>query len=262
MVGFGGDTDPEDSMTVTELEREVRALKIYSALSTIVVIVVCVATQMSAQAKKPRFAELDVERLNIVEADGRLALVLANTHRLPGPMIAGKELAKELSAGRIGSAGMLFVDAQGNEVGGLTYSAAIKDRGAYSAEAGFTFDQHNQDQVVGIEYFDDGAARGYGLSVWDRPTKVSIAEMLDAAKGIQDREARHARFAELLKARGDRGGARRVFLGSQDRTAALRLADAEGRERIRLYVDATNHPRLEFLDETGRVTYAMPGPER
>ncbi len=249
-------------MTVAELEREVRALKMYSAVSTALIVVVAVTTQMTAQAKKPHFAELDVERLNVVESDGRLALVIANTHRLPGPMIAGKELAKELSAGRIGSAGMLFVDAQGNEVGGLTYSAALHDRGAYAAESGFTFDQHNQDQVVGIEYSDDGATRSYGLSVWDRPTKVSMAEMLDAAKGAPDRAARHAKFAELLKARGDSGGARRVFLGSRDRTAALRLADAEGRERIRIYVDESNRPRLEFLDETGRVTLAIPESSR
>jgi hypothetical protein len=62
--------------------------------------------------------EIDVERLNIVEPDGRVALVLANTQRLPGPMLEGKELPKEISQGRIGSAGMISVDAQGTEIGG------------------------------------------------------------------------------------------------------------------------------------------------
>ena len=94
--------------------------------------------------------------------------------------------------------------------------------------------------------------------MWDRPTKVSIAEMLEAARGAADREARHRRFAELLKQRGDTSGARRVFLGSEDRTAALRLADVAGRERIRLYVDNANSSRMEFLDESGNVVYAIP----
>ena len=168
-----------------------------------------------------------------------------------------KELAKELSAGRIGSAGLIFVDAQGNEVGGLAYSAAVRPDGTYSAGSSFTFDQHNQDQVIGFQYDDSGSRRAYGLSVWDRPTKVTIAEMLDAAKGAPDREARHKQFAELLKARGDVSGSRRIFLGSENRTAALRLADAAGRERVRISVDDSSAARMEFLDESGKVIYAL-----
>lgn len=245
-------------MTLAELEREVRRLRVYAAVSTTLAVLALFAAQGRAQSKAGHFAEIDAERINIVEADGRPALVLANTERLPGPMLAGRELSKELSAGRLGSAGMIFIDAQGNEVGGLVYGARVKGDGSFSAESGFTFDQHNQDQVVGFEYEDNGSRRSYGVSVWDRPTKVSIAEMLEAARGAADREARHRRFAELLKQRGDTSGARRVFLGSQDRTAALRLADVAGRERVRLYVDNANSPRMEFLDESGKVVYAIP----
>ena len=245
-------------MTLAELEREVRRLKIYAAGTTLLAVVALLAAQGRAQSKATRFTEIDVERVNIVEADGRPALVLANTQRIPGPVLAGKELPKELSAGRTGSAGMIFIDAQGNEVGGLVYGAHLKPDGSYSAESGFTFDQHNQDQVVGIEYDDDGARRSYGVSMWDRPTKVSIAEMLDAAKEAPDRQSRHRKFEELLKQRGDTTGARRVFLGSQDRTASLKLFDVAGRERIRLSVDSTNAARFEFLDEAGRVVYALP----
>jgi len=245
-------------MTLTQIERELRILKVYSAVITVLAVIALVAAESAAKSKTTRFSEIDVERLNIVEADGRPALVLANTQRIPGPMLAGKELPKELSAGRTGSAGLIFVDAQGNEVGGLVYGARVNADGSYSAESGFTFDQHNQDQVVGFEYDDDGSRRSYGMSVWDRPTKVSIAEMLAAAHGAPDREARHRKFEELLKQRGDTSGARRVFLGSQDRTAALRISDAAGRERIRLSVDSGNAARLEFLNESGRVVYALP----
>jgi hypothetical protein len=245
-------------MTLAQLEREVRRLKIYSAATTVLAVASLFAVQGRAQSKATRFTEIDVERINIVEADGRPALVLANTQRIPGPFLAGRELPKELSAGRTGSAGMIFVDAQGNEVGGLVYGAHVKPDGTYSAESGFTFDQHNQDQVVGFEYDDNGSRRSYGVGVWDRPTKVSITEMLDAAKDAPDREARHRKFAELLKQRGDAPGARRVFLGSQDRTASLTLSDKAGHDRIRLSVDSGDEPRLEFLDQSGKIVYALP----
>jgi hypothetical protein len=36
--------------------------------------------------------------------------------------------------------------------------------------------------------------------------------------------------------------------------------DTESRPRIRMEVDASNAPFLEFLDEHGKVTYSLPGP--
>ena len=67
------------------------------------------------------------------------------------------------------------------------------------------------------------------------------------------------RFAELAKERGETSfGARRVFLGSQDQAAALRLMDTAGRERVRIVVDASTTPRMEFLDEGGKVVYSLP----
>ena len=248
-------------MTITQLEREIRILRLYAVVSTVVVICALMATAR-AQTTRQHFTELDVERLNIVEADGRASLVLANTERLPGVLLGGKELPKEFSSGRIGSAGLLFVDAQGNEVGGLTYAARVRADGSFTADGSLTFDQHNQDQVVGLQYDDDGTRRVYGLNVWDVPTKVTIAEMLQAAGDARDRATRHRRFAELLKARGETPGARRVFLGSEDRTAALKIADIAGRDRIRMYVDTANRARLEFLDESGKVLYAIPDQRR
>src|SRR5207247_12732 len=90
-------TDHGGAMTLSQLEREVRVLKMYSAISTVLIVFALLMGHGRAQSSKPRFAEIDAERINIVEADGRLSLVLANTQRLPGPMLAGKELAKELS---------------------------------------------------------------------------------------------------------------------------------------------------------------------
>jgi hypothetical protein len=217
------------------------------------------ATVGTAQGSRQRFTEIDVERVNIVEPDGRVALAIANTQRMPGPMIEGKELPRELSQGRVRSAGMIFFDSQGSEIGGLIYRLDVRPDGTYLATRSLTFDQHNQDQVVGLQYSDNGKTRGSGLSVWDRPTRISLKQVLSTVQGTPDRAAVEKRFAELAKERGETSlGARRVFLGSQDQAAALRLMDTNGRERVRIVVDASSTPRMEFLNESGQVVYSMP----
>jgi hypothetical protein len=44
----------------------------------------------------------------------------------------------------------------------------------------------------------------------------------------------------------------------RDKAAVVRLADANGKPRIKLSVDAAGAPKLEFLDETGKAPYSLP----
>jgi hypothetical protein len=77
--------------------------------------------------------------------------------------------------------------------------------------------------------------------------------------GVSDRQAREARFRELAQQRGEAvTGAQRVFVGSLDRTASVRVMDTTGRDRVRILVDPANNPRIEFVDEKGAVTYSLP----
>ena len=69
---------------------------------------------------------LSVERLNIVDSTGGLALVLANGARLPGGRFGGKEYPQSFS-GRGRSAGMIFYNEVGDEVAGLIYEGASRD---------------------------------------------------------------------------------------------------------------------------------------
>jgi hypothetical protein len=51
----------------------------------------------------------------------------------------------------------------------------------------------------------------------------------------------------------------RVFVGkTPDRSSVLLLADPSGRPRIRLTVDSTGTPAMDFLDETGRAVRRYP----
>src|SRR5690349_3572221 len=92
------------------LARQVRWLKLQ---------VICLAALLGilllgAAANIQKFDELSVERLNIVDAHGTPRLVLANTERMPPPILKGKSFKRAVSP-----AGIIFYNAAGDEVGGL-----------------------------------------------------------------------------------------------------------------------------------------------
>jgi hypothetical protein len=51
----------------------------------------------------------------------------------------------------------------------------------------------------------------------------------------------------------------RVFVGkNKEREANVTLYDAKGNARINMVVDESGSPRLDFLDETGKVIESLP----
>src|SRR5262249_34393991 len=100
-----------------------------------------------------------------------------------------------------------------------------------------------------------------GLYVVDRPVKPSIRDVLEMREAIRvasgDEKRKLERELEESSQRGELG-AERVFVGSNDGTAMVRLRDTAGRNRIRLFVDRAHQARLEFLDEKGEVVYRIP----
>src|SRR5262245_33800420 len=247
-------SDDGTAAAVSRLRSEVRLLKCYAAGLTAVLglLLVCGANWGHQRQK---FEVIDVERLNVVEADGRLALVIANAARLPNPIIGGQER----QTGRTGP-GLVFFNGKGDECGGLVYTTREKD-GRYAAGAHLSFDQYRNDQVVYVSSKDDGTsgARGFylkarrpGRNFGDLPPRL---EALGRATGTE--KERLERQMQEARARGE-FGAQRVFVGSEDRTAMVRLRDTSGRNRVRISVDAADVARMEFLDANGKVVYSIP----
>jgi hypothetical protein len=155
---------------------------------------------------------------------------------------------------------MIFFNESGDEVGGLIYGGAQKP-GGYDAVVHLSMDQWKQDQVIVLEYQDDGQRRSSGLSVSDRPTDFPLSQMIPkvtawkAATGPD-----HERLDRELAALDREGkfGARRVFLGTENQRALLSLKDKAGKERIRLSVGPDDVARLEFLDSDGKITTSLP----
>lgn len=244
----------EHSDTIRRLERQVRNLRRYMALSTVAFAGLVVAAFATGQGTA-RFTEIEVERINVVEADGRHALVLSNAARLPGPIIRGEEYPAEISGGRVQASGILFFNHEGTEAGGLTYGSLPVDDGA-SAGGSFTFDRMNQDQVVQMTYQESPGRVFAGVQVWDRPAR-HIDTLLEAVMARRAGEIDEEEFMRRIQPEIE-GSTPRVRVGSANRTALLDMNDTQGRTRIRLVVDSMDVARLEFRDPAGRVVLRLP----
>ncbi len=234
---------------MSKLEKEVRFLKVYAAVITLLVGAMVFSAFNQA---KTRFAEIDVERINIVEKDGRLKMVISNSERQHPGVVDGKTLTRKRPPG------MIFFNERGDECGGLTFDGNQKD-GKSFASASLTFDKFRHDQTVGIQHLEGENGQYYaGLRVWDRPD-TSLGPVIEKLAAIEKMSDGPEKTAALKELREIPGGAERVLVGrDREKSAVIRLSDAKGKPRIRLSVDAAGTPRLEFLDETGKVTYSLP----
>lgn len=140
----------------SKLEKEVRFLKRYALAATLVCGLILL-TAFTLQNRKQKFEEIDVERINVVEKDGSLRLVIANNERSPGLLQRGKPFGN----GGGGRPGFIFFNDEGTEAGGLTVSGR-REKGEVGATASLTFDQYEQDQTIALQYVDYG---GHGAPV-------------------------------------------------------------------------------------------------
>jgi hypothetical protein len=229
-----------------------RLLEVYAGVLT-VVFALAVFTG-TARSRKTRFEEIDVERINVVEPDGTIRLVLSSKALFPGIIFKGKEYPHPNRQ----TAGMLFYNDEGTENGGLTFGGEKDKEGKVSAYGHLSFDQYNQDQVFTIDASEDGGNRKAGLSVWDRPD-YSIEELIllqERVKELPEKEKK----AEFAKFFSERESAHpRLYLGkSHNGSVSLRLNDRQGRDRLIIEVAPDGTPAVRFLDQDGKETGRFP----
>src|ERR1041385_5265868 len=100
-----------------------RLLLIYAVILTGAVIVLLLSAAASPKANQ--FDEITVHRINIVEPDGTLRMVISNRDRLPGVIVKGKE-SKPFERPE---AGMIFYNDEGSENGGLIFGGHRNEQG-------------------------------------------------------------------------------------------------------------------------------------
>jgi hypothetical protein len=239
-------------------DKDIRFLKRYAYGST-TLIVLMAASAFVRQPQKQKFGEIDVERINIVEPDGKLRLVIANRPRSIGPIYKGKPF------GYAGGSrpGIIFFNDEGTENGGLTLNGKRGPDGKYQASTHMSFDQFDQDQIVVLNYSDDNGNRQAGLTFSDRTDRpiIDFVHELDSIQKLPDGPAKTAAMQQMRQPirNGVVQAAPRVFIGrDRAKASALRLFDPMGRPRLVLQVDSLGVPRLEFLNDSGRVVSRLP----
>lgn len=239
------------------IRRELRVLKLYALVVTLLLGTLSVAAFQQA-TQNQQFTEIDVERINVVEPNGDLRMVISNRERSTGPIYKGQPFGYPGGT----RPGIIFFNDEGTENGGLTFQGRSEPDGSYAASTGMSFDQFNQDQVVVLNYTDENGERHMGLTIGDR-ADVDIFDLIAERDSIMELPAGPERDEALEQWSEPRDGvplyARRVYVGRDvSKSAVVDLSDPLGRPRLRLSVDSLGVPSLEFLDEEGNVVSRLP----
>ena len=267
-------------MDTSRIERDLRFLKAYALVLTVVVGILSLGAFSrggapsavgSIQGTKAKFDEIDVERINVIEPDGKYRLVLSNRPRSIGPIYKGKPFGYPGGT----RPGMIWFNDEGTENGGFGFTGSRCDtgtstvtgrpcpKGTYNASAHFTFDQFDQDQIFVMNYSDQNGRRQVGITINDRADEniYDLVMQRDSLLKIADTTVRAAAIRKW--AQGDPNNprlAQRLYVGRDvNKSAVLDLRDKFGKSRLRLVVDSLGAARIDFLDAEGRVTNSMTG---
>ena len=236
------------------IRKDLRIVKAWALVTTLILGVVLL-TGWKQPVPKERFTELDVERFNVVSADGKRAVVISNANRMPGNVMGGKEYPRQGSRG----SGLLFYNAAGNEAGGLIFDSGMSDT-AVDAFGQLSLDRFGSDQVATLRYAEGQGGWNAGLQV-SHFVRNALYEWFAANDSIMKlppgnqetaREALVGRFVKAGKWEIPRG-----FVGEEGRTAILEMRDTKGHTRIRLSVDSSDVPRLQVLDSKGKIVKSI-----
>jgi hypothetical protein len=200
-----------------------RFLVIYSGVLTAAFAV----SMLAGFSRSPiaTFDEINVHRINVREPDGTLRMVIADSAKLPGVIVKGKEQPKVDRP----QAGMIFFNDEGSENGGLIFGGKRDAHGDVVDSGGsLSFDRYNANQVVQLLGVDDKENSMAGMAVSDSQENGN--------------------------------GYRRIWVGrSADGSALLSLMDAAGNKRIQMKVASKGSAEIDFLDANGKVIKTISG---
>lgn len=223
-------------------------LKLY-AITLTAILAALVFTSFTKESKTQKWDEITVERINIVEPNGDLKMVISNQNRQHAGMFDGKILFE----GRKRPAGIVFFNEEQDEVGGLMYQGNKEGGSSWI----LSVDQYKTDQVMQMRYLrnTNGQSR-YGIQFWDKDenyTMPVIAQKIDSLTKVGKSMGEAVEIIKNSK-KGNPITAERMFVGkTSDRQAGVFIQDQMGTDRLKIYVDSTDTPRIEVLDDSGRV---------
>jgi hypothetical protein len=220
-------------------------------------ITVAFALTIIVGARKPAsnasFDQITVHRINLIEPDGTTRMVISDQAEFPGSFYMGKEYPRSDRS----ATGMLFVDEEGTENGGLIFGGKKDKEGIAHSWGHLSFDEYQRDQTLVMESNSDGNSRDTYYSVNDDDTPWTITPEVSAewqrVAAIPPGPARDTAL-KAYHAKYPGGIINRGFFGrGRDKSVSLSLKDRQGHERLLARVAADGTPVIEFLDASGKV---------
>ena len=230
-----------------------RFLAIYSGVLTLV-FAVTVLSGFTKSSDHMQLRELDVRRINVVEPDGTIRMVISDKSLFPGIIIKGQEMPHPDRS----TAGMLFFNDEGTENGGLIFGGQKGSDGKVVNYGHLSFDQYMQDQTIVLEGDQEGSAYDKHLAINDQPD-YPITEYLPLVEKYKQAptDANKTALEKFFKEHGE--ATPRLFLGEHPQQGlTLDMKDYRGRNRIVMRVRPDGSPVLEFLDADGKVIDQLP----
>lgn len=233
-------------------------LAVYSGVLTI-----AFATVVLLGARKPApnasFDQITVHRINIVEPNGLIRMVISDKAEFPGAYYMGKEYQRTDRD----VTGMLFNDEEGTENGGLIFGGGKDKDGITHSWGHLSFDEYQRDQTLVLESDSDGSSRTTYYAINDDDTPWALTPEVSAEaqrwKAMPHGPARAAAY-KALQAKYPSPIRRAYFGRERDKSVSLVLRDQQGHSRLIARVAADGTPVLEFLDANGKVIRSI-GPD-
>ena len=223
------------------IKKSLRMIKAYAVLMTALFMALCFSAFTQSGAKQ-NFEEITAKRIKIVDANGTPRVLMGADYKKDCP-------------------GVFFFNEEGHESGAFCYHAKRDKDGKIDAYSLLTMDQFKSDQVVVLEYDHLGDQKRQGLTINDRPDRLSpqaeklleeLRQALQIAKTEAEAQAIRRDYLSRIPAREI--VARRLFAGRDvEGSSLVTLSDQDGTARLRLKVDKNGQASITFLDPTGRA---------
>lgn len=222
-------------------------------LLTAVILLFTLLNSFRLEKKIENFDEINVKRMNIIEKDGTIRMVISNKELQHSGRMDGKDFDK-----RERQAGLLFFNDLGDESGGLIYAARKKDDGSISSGMSITMDRYRDDQVLQIlnseNIKNDKIISERGLIINDFPDLKGLNARNEAfaeAEKITDEKSRNDKIREINKLHGSKS---LLFVGkTRGNSQGLFISDKNGQPKLMIYVDDKGQPKIQTLNDRGEV---------
>ncbi len=223
--------------------RELRAWRIYGAISALAFVVLAISA-FSSSRDTATFGTITVHRINVIEPNGTLRMVISDKARFPGDILKNKQYPVYRHY-----AGMLFYNDEGTENGGLVFGGHTRRDGSVYSYGHLSFDRYDQDETFSLDDDQNGNGQSTRMAFIDRPSWPIVDQL----------RLPRSQWPHFL-ATHPNGVPRLVLARAANGAVSLAMKDRQGHTRILLKVEANGTPVIRVLDARGTVVGQLPRP--